>query len=226
MIRGVLSKSPRFITIDEAETLHLTSIKQYGGLAGIRDQGLLESALAMPRQGLGGEFNHEYPFEMAAAYMFHICRNHPFVDGNKRTSLACCVVFLRMNGWTLTASEDDIADRVVSVAEGKLDKGELAAWIERNVQARPSIELRDFFQRVDYGTLASMFGSIAAGPIHERAATIHEAGKAVRIIEQANLGALSADHSGDTESAQILRHHAMLLTALVRVAEELGYDWH
>jgi death-on-curing protein len=81
---------------------------------GIRGASLLDAALAMPRQGFGGQFVHEFPFEMAAAYIFHLCANHPFVDGNKRIALSACIVFLRMNGWNLAASEDDAYATVLS----------------------------------------------------------------------------------------------------------------
>lgn len=86
---------PRFVTRDEAFAYHTVSIEEYGGAHGLRDVGMLESALAMPMQGFSGEYAHAFPFEMAAAYAFHIAKNHPFVDGKKRTALMCCGAFLR-----------------------------------------------------------------------------------------------------------------------------------
>lgn len=136
MIRSAAEREPRFLTIDEALTLHETNIAEHGGATGIRDRGLLESALAMPRQAFGGEFTHSFPHEMAGAYLFHICKNHPFVDGNKRTALACCVVFLYLNGWTMTAAQNDAADTVLAVASGTMSKTELASWLAANSVAQ------------------------------------------------------------------------------------------
>lgn len=136
MIRSAGEREPRFLTIDEALTLHETNIAQHGGSTGIRDRGLLESALAMPRQAFGGEFTHSFPHEMAAAYLFHVCKNHPFVDGNKRTALACCVVFLHLNGWTMTASQNDAVDTVLAVASGTMSKAEIAKWLVENSASR------------------------------------------------------------------------------------------
>jgi death-on-curing protein len=81
VIRGYLPGEPRFLSIDEVLTLYETSIDAFGGSQGIRDTGLLESALAVPRQGFGGEYVHDFPFGLGAVYLFHLCSNHPFVDG-------------------------------------------------------------------------------------------------------------------------------------------------
>lgn len=225
MIRGVLSQAPRFLTLDEVLSLHETAIDLHGGSHGVRDHGLLESALGMARQGFSGTFAHEFPFEMAAAYLFHICKNHPFVDGNKRTSLTAAVTFLDINGWTISASEDDVVRVVLAVAENAMDKTGLAQWFESISKPRPSIELREFFQRLGYTQLASMLDSIAAGPIDERVATVMEASQSIPSIMQANFGAIHAEEHGDKKSADILRQHTMLLTAIHRIAEEQGYEW-
>lgn len=225
MICGYLSVEPRFVSTDEVLTLHETAIDAFGGAHGIRDAGLLDSSLAMPRQGLGGEYVHEFPFGMAAAYLFHLCENHPFVDGNKRVALATCIVFLRMNGWSLTASDDATYAVVLDAAQSNKSKEEVADWLLSNVRARVSIELRDFFQSVEYETLGTVFSGIAAGKTPEQVATILEAGHAIPAISEANLGAVAAEEGGDAESAHILRHHAMLLTAIYRIAEDMGYEW-
>lgn len=225
MTRGVLHRELRFLTLDEVLSLHEAAIDEHGGSHGVRDMGLLESAAAMPRQAFGGEYAHDVPFGMAAAYLFHICKNHPFVDGNKRTAFMSCVAFLRLNGWSLTASEDAAYDTVIAVAESRLPKDGISAWIEGNVRPRPSLELREFLRALDYSTLASVFGAIAAGPTPERVATIREAAEAIPAIDQANIGALAVEQSGDDQSAVILRQHSMLLTALYRIAEDMGYEW-
>lgn len=225
MIRGYFSGEPRFLSVDEVLTLHETAIDVFGGMYGVRDNGLLESALAMPRQSFGGEFAHSYPFGMAAGYLFHLCTNHSFLDGNKRVAFSATIAFLRMNGWNLVASEDDAFLLVTEVAQSKKSKEDVELWLRENVKARSSLELRDFFQRLNYPTLESVFRGIAVGPIPERVATILEAGQAIPAITEANVGAADAEGAGDEESAHILRHHSMLLTAIYRIAEDMGYEW-
>lgn len=225
MIRGFISGEPRFLSTDEVLTLHETAIDAFGGSHGIRDAGLLDSALATPRQGFGGQFVHEYPFGMAAAYLFHLCANHPFLDGNKRTALAACIAFLRMNGWNLVASEDAVVAIVLDIATSNKSKEEVSDWLLQNVRERTSLELRDFFQRLDYATLETIFSGIAAGQTPEQVATIIEAGIAIPAVAQANVGAMAADEAGDPRAAEILRQHGMLLTAIYRIAEDMGYEW-
>lgn len=225
MIRGFLSGEPRFLSTDEVLTLHETAIDAFGGSLGVRDAGLLDSALAIPRQGFRGQFVHEFPFEMAGAYLIHLCANHPFVDGNKRVALAACVTFLRMNGWNLVASEDDAFATVSAVAQSIKSKEDISRWLIENVRERSTLELRDFFQQLNYTTLATVFGAIAAGQTQEKIATILEAGRAIPAVTQANAGAIAAEDAGDDASAQILRQHSMLLTAIYRIAEEMSYEW-
>ncbi|MCK4659796.1 MAG: type II toxin-antitoxin system death-on-curing family toxin [Phycisphaerae bacterium] len=88
--------APEFLRVDEILHVHQDQIERYGGHASIREVGLLLSAIAMPQASIGGEFLHHDLFEMAAAYLFHIVQNHPFVDGNKRTGAAVALVFLDM----------------------------------------------------------------------------------------------------------------------------------
>ena len=80
-------KEPVFLSLSEVVALHQEALKRYGGLDGVRDMGLVESAIAMPQTSFGGEFLHAFPFEMAAAYAYHIAENQPFVDGNKAALL-------------------------------------------------------------------------------------------------------------------------------------------
>lgn len=162
---------------------------------------------------------------MAAAYLFHVCANHPFVDGNKRTALAACIAFLRLNGWNLIASEDAAVTIVLEVAKSATSKEQVADWLQQNVRERTSLELRTFFERLDYATLATVFGGIAVGQAQERVATIVEAGVAIPAVAEANIGAVKAEAAGDQNAAEILRQHGMLLTAIYRVAEDMGYEW-
>ncbi|MDO8655407.1 MAG: type II toxin-antitoxin system death-on-curing family toxin [bacterium] len=110
----------------EGADIHLDQIERYGGATGTRDVALLESALAMPAASFGGEPLHAGLHEMAAAYAFHICQNHPFVDGNKRTALACALVFLDLNGVALIDPQQRLYDTISEVASGRLEKRGLA----------------------------------------------------------------------------------------------------
>jgi death-on-curing protein len=123
---------PLFLTYDEVVRLHIVQIELYGGSHGLRDQGLLDSALAMPQAGFGDEYLHTDLFEMAAAYLYHLALNHPFVDGNKRTALAAADVFLRLNGVRLSLGLDAVYDLVIGVCEGTVTKKQLAAAFREN----------------------------------------------------------------------------------------------
>lgn len=112
--------------------LHSASIVEHGGSAGVRDEGLLESALARP-QNLAA-YGEATPAALAAAYAFGIVRNHPFVDGNKRTGLLAAYAFLRHNGWKLSASEAEAVTMFLRLAAGELSEAELADWIGRNIR--------------------------------------------------------------------------------------------
>ena len=121
-----------FLTLAEVLEIQRDQVERYGGSAGVRDMGLLESALAMPSAGMGGQYFHEDLFEMAAAYLFHIVKNHPFIDGNKRVGATAAFVFLKLNGLTLTAPEPALEKLVLAVAEGKLKKSEIAPFFRRH----------------------------------------------------------------------------------------------
>lgn len=123
---------PLFLTYDEVVRMHVVQIQMYGGSHGVRDQGLLDSALAMPQAGLGDSYLHEDIFEMAAAYLYHIAMNHPFVDGNKRTALAAADVFLRLNDHVLTLTPDAAYDLVIGVCEGTVTKKKIAIALRKN----------------------------------------------------------------------------------------------
>jgi death-on-curing protein len=122
---------PRFLTLSEILEFHEEMIRDFGGNPGVRDLGLAESAVAMPEAGLGGEFFHAFPFEMAAAYAYHIAQNHPFIDGNKRTAFSSALTFLELNGHAVLGGEDELEAAVRKIASGKLDKKEFAALLEK-----------------------------------------------------------------------------------------------
>jgi len=121
-----------FLWLDEVIEIHFDQIKRYGGLPGIRDIELLKSAIAMPAAGFGEEYFCTDIFEMAAAYLFHIVQNHPFIDGNKRTGAVASVVFLLMNGIELKADDDRFEKLVLSVANSKIEKTTIAEFFRKN----------------------------------------------------------------------------------------------
>lgn len=123
--------SPKFLTLTEVLEFHEELIREFGGSPGIRDLGLAEAALAMPQTGAGEKFFHAFPFEMAAAYLYHIAQNHPFIDGNKRTAFSAALTFLELNGYAVLGGEDELEAATKKVASGKLDKSGAAAILEK-----------------------------------------------------------------------------------------------
>ncbi len=123
--------SPTFLSLSEVLRIHNDQIERYGGTPGIQDLNLLQSAIAMPMAGFKGRFLHNDLFEMAAAYLFHIVRNHPFIDGNKRTGIVCALVFLELNGIEIHASEDALVEMVTAVAEGRMKKDAVAKFFRK-----------------------------------------------------------------------------------------------
>ncbi|MEJ2327483.1 MAG: type II toxin-antitoxin system death-on-curing family toxin [Chromatiaceae bacterium] len=122
---------PVFLGLAEVLAIHRDQITRYGGIPGIRDIELLKSALGMPAATYGGQFLHTDIHEMAAAYLFHLVKNHPFLDGNKRVGVVAALVFLALNGYDFDAPEDDVADMVLAVARGETSKAEVAGFIHR-----------------------------------------------------------------------------------------------
>jgi len=119
-------KKITFLTLVEVVEIHSDQIQHYGGSEGIRDMNLLSSAVAMPYASFSGMFLHCDLHEMAAAYAFHICQNHPFVDGNKRTALASALIFLELNGVSISDSQGKLYEAMVSLASGNVTKVDFA----------------------------------------------------------------------------------------------------
>lgn len=122
---------PNFLTLPEVMAIHQDQTVRYGGDPGIRAMDLLRSAIGRPSATYGGEFLHTDIFEMAAAYLFHLVKKTPFVDGNKRVGAVSAAVFLLLNGFELDAPEDDLADLVLDVAQGKIDKSQIAVFVKQ-----------------------------------------------------------------------------------------------
>jgi death-on-curing protein len=121
---------PIFLSLDEVIEIHQQQVELYGGCAGVRDAAGLESALATPQATFGGEFLHPSVPAMAAAYLFHICQNHPFLDGNKRTAANAAITFLLMNEWEPLYDWEELVELVLSVASGVCRKDKLTASFE------------------------------------------------------------------------------------------------
>jgi len=132
----VSSDEPLFLDVDDVFELHATQLEIYGGSAGLRDRGLLESAVAQPQTSFGGEFAHDGLFAMAAAYLFHIVSNHAFVDGNKRAGMLSAMVFLDVNGINIDHPSEALYELTMGVAEGRIDKSAVAAELERIARSK------------------------------------------------------------------------------------------
>jgi death-on-curing protein len=124
-----------FLTVDDVLRLHAVQVARYGGAQGIRDQGGLESAVAQPQAGFGGEYLHRDLFEMAAAYFYHLNKNHPFLDGNKRVGVHAALVFLAMNGMKVTAPGEDLYQLSMRVARGEASKPEISEFLRHHSEA-------------------------------------------------------------------------------------------
>ncbi len=110
------------LTVEHVSILHAEALHRFGGLEGVRDQALLESAVAAPQAGYGGRSVYDDQIDVAAAYLFYLCRNHPFLDGNKRTALAACLLFLRLNHVELPQDGPDWEALTLDVAAGRLER--------------------------------------------------------------------------------------------------------
>ena len=128
-------KEPVWIGKAFTLAIHDEMLAEFGGSAGVRDEGLLESALGKP----GNLFLYGKPtlFDLAASYAFGVVRNHPFIDGNKRIGFMVAYTFLARNGYTFTASEADAAAAVLSVAAGEMKEEEFSHWLKANCQKAP-----------------------------------------------------------------------------------------
>ena len=110
------------LTVEIVREIHAEAIARFGGSDGVRDSALLESAVAAPQASFGGKSPYRDLAEVAAAYLYYLCRNHPFIDGNKRAALGSCIVFLRLNGIEPTPDGPEWEELVLSIAAGSLDR--------------------------------------------------------------------------------------------------------
>ena len=117
---------PIFLSVDDVLELHAGQLAQYGGGEGLRERGLLESAVAQASMTFGGELLHKDMFMMAACYLFHLVCNHPFLDGNKRVGLEAAFVFLEINGYSVETTDEALVDLVLRTATNNSSKEEIA----------------------------------------------------------------------------------------------------
>ena len=131
-----MSPEPVFLTFAEIIEIHDYQISRFGGAAGVRDIELLKSAIGMPSATFGGEFLHPSVIEMAAAYLYHLVENHPFVDGNKRVGAMAALIFLDMNGFEFDASDEDFTAMVLKIASGEMMKSEISLFLQQHTHSR------------------------------------------------------------------------------------------
>ena len=131
-----MNAEPVFLTFAEIIEIHDYQISHFGGASGVRDIELLKSAIGMPSATFGGEYLHPSIIEMAAAYLYHLVENHPFVDGNKRVGAMAALVFLDSNGYEFDASDADFTAMVLKVASGEMMKSEISMFLRRHAHSR------------------------------------------------------------------------------------------
>ena len=131
-----MSPEPVFLTLAEIIEIHDYQISRFGGAAGVRDIELLKSALGTPSATFGGEYLHPSIIEMAAAYLYHLVENHPFVDGNKRVGAMAALIFLDMNGFEFDAPDEDFTAMVLKVASGEMMKSEISLFLRQHTHSR------------------------------------------------------------------------------------------
>ena len=125
--------------IDTVREIHAEAIKRFGGLNGVRDENLLASAVLTPQSSFGGKSPYADIVEIAGAYLFYICKNHPFIDGNKRTAMVAAIVFLRLNGIETALDSAEWERFVLDVASSKIDRDETTRRLRKllKIQKRP-----------------------------------------------------------------------------------------
>ena len=124
-----------YLSVEIVQDFHARALREHGGIAGLRSQELLESAVFQPQQSAFGEDAYPTPASKAAAYGFFIAQNQPFLDGNKRTAAASMLAFLYLNGHTLDQTDDQIYEAFIGLARKDLSQADFFAWVERYVGA-------------------------------------------------------------------------------------------
>jgi len=126
----------KFLTTSEVLLILEDQIRNYGGLYGLRDINLLSSALYMPQSSFDGKYLHKTIPSMAAAYTYHLCQNHPFIDGNKRVALASSLVFLEINEYEFNCKDEILYEKIMDMARGNIKKDDLISFYQRYSKKR------------------------------------------------------------------------------------------
>lgn len=124
-----------YLTVDQVTVLHAEGIRRHGGSPGVRDPGLVDSAVAQPKAAFGGQDLYPTVVEKAAALGYSLVTNHAFIDGNKRVGLAAMDTFLRVNDHKIDATSDDLEGVILGVADGSVSRDQLIEWVRRHVVA-------------------------------------------------------------------------------------------
>jgi death-on-curing protein len=224
-----VSFSPRILTVDDVLALHAIAIADQGGDPSIRDRGLLDSAVAVPAQQFSGRFLHPDIPAMAAAYAFHICQNHPFVDGNKRAAIGAMIAFLSDNAWSFEASADIAEPVVLKMAAGELGKAEFTEWLGKQVHEKPKLELREFFGGITADLFSGRFRSLlpaetSASP-SEFATRVEEAAISMPFMRRLAQEQSATQQSGDAVGYERITMLAVGMITLYALAEDQGYEW-
>lgn len=119
------------LTTEQILEIHSAAIRLFGGAQGLRDSALLQSAAAAPQATFGGKSTFSDTVEVAAAYLYYLCSNHPFIDGNKRAALGACIVFLELNGYVPSQDSEDWENLTLAVAAGLLNRQEITATLRK-----------------------------------------------------------------------------------------------
>jgi death on curing protein len=128
-------KEPRWPNATTIRAIHTSQVQEHGGLPGLRDKGLLDSAMDRPRNRFHYEGGVDL-FDLAASYGFGLARNHPFIDGNKRVAFQAMYVFLGLNGLRIEAEEPEVVRVVLALAAGELPESDLAEWLRQRTSSR------------------------------------------------------------------------------------------
>lgn len=221
----------RFLEVNDVRILHLITIRDQGGDPSVRDLGLLDSAMAMPRQSFGGAYVHNDIPSMAAAYAFHICKNHPFIDGNKRAAFAAMVAFLQLNGWRFTGGIDESEAAIIRTAASEWSKESLTEWVASHCREKPRLELREFFAQVTFELLSEQMQAFSLSNSNEAIqSSVNEAKVAIPALARIDQVAeeqvrTPAESKEQRESQLMFQSMSILLGAIYRIAEDMGYEW-
>ena len=131
-----MDREPVFLSLNETFEIHAYQIGHFGGSDGMRSREMVESAIGIPSSTFGGAYLHPTVPDMAAAYLFHLVENHPFLDGNKRVGAMAALVFLELNDYDFDASDDELTEVVLQVASGKMPKDALSLFFRQHSHAR------------------------------------------------------------------------------------------